>query len=164
MGTPGCSWGAGGGTAAGCARWEPSAAPCAGLDTVRSSVGTTPGRGRKKPTKYVNLHDSYDSGGRGNAPLRSEVPLEVPARLLPTQLRRPAARRPGPRNVSRRPQGQGRSSGRPPAHYNGGSMSPLPHRPIPRRSRLTTALAISLGLHLLLLPWIAKDAVFHIPA
>jgi len=43
-------------------------------------------------------------------------------------------------------------------------MSPLPHKPVPRRSRLTTALAISLGLHLLLLPWIAKDAVFHIPA
>ena len=42
-------------------------------------------------------------------------------------------------------------------------MSPLPHRPVRRRSRLTIALAISLGLHLLLLPWIAKDAVFHIP-
>src|SRR6266404_5009859 len=43
-------------------------------------------------------------------------------------------------------------------------MSPLPHRPVRRRSRLTIALAISLGLHLLLLPWIAKDAVFHVPA
>src|SRR4030081_1017877 len=43
-------------------------------------------------------------------------------------------------------------------------MSPLPHRPVPRRSRLTIALAISLGLHLLLLPWIAKDAIFHVPA
>ncbi|HYZ88623.1 MAG TPA: energy transducer TonB [Myxococcales bacterium] len=42
-------------------------------------------------------------------------------------------------------------------------MSPLPHRPVRRRSRLTIALAVSLGLHLLLLPWIAKDAVFHIP-
>jgi len=42
-------------------------------------------------------------------------------------------------------------------------MSPLPHRPVRRRSRLTIALAISLGLHLLLLPWIAKDAVFHVP-
>ena len=42
-------------------------------------------------------------------------------------------------------------------------MSPLPHRPVRRRSRLTIALAISLGLHLLLLPWIAKDAVFHMP-
>ncbi len=43
-------------------------------------------------------------------------------------------------------------------------MSPLPHRPVRRRSRLTIALAVSLGLHLLLLPWIAKDAVFHLPA
>ena len=43
-------------------------------------------------------------------------------------------------------------------------MSPLPQRPVRRRSRLTVALAVSLGLHLLLLPWIAKDAVFHIPA
>ena len=43
-------------------------------------------------------------------------------------------------------------------------MSPLPHKPVRRRSRLTIALAISLGLHLLLLPWIAKDAVFHLPA
>jgi len=42
-------------------------------------------------------------------------------------------------------------------------MSPLPHRPVRRRSRLTIALAVSLGLHLLLLPWIAKDAVFHVP-
>ena len=43
-------------------------------------------------------------------------------------------------------------------------MSPLPQRPVRRRSRLTIALAVSLALHLLLLPWIAKDAVFHIPA
>ncbi|HYR19525.1 MAG TPA: hypothetical protein VEQ15_08535, partial [Myxococcales bacterium] len=43
-------------------------------------------------------------------------------------------------------------------------MSPLPHRPVRRRSRLTIALAVSLGLHLLLLPWIAKDAIFHVPA
>ncbi|MFL5311700.1 MAG: energy transducer TonB [Myxococcales bacterium] len=43
-------------------------------------------------------------------------------------------------------------------------MSPLPHRPVRRRSRLTIALAVSLGLHLLLLPWIARDAVFHVPA
>jgi TonB family protein len=42
-------------------------------------------------------------------------------------------------------------------------MSPLPHRPVRRRSRLTIALAVSLGLHLLLLPWIAKDAIFHVP-
>ena len=42
-------------------------------------------------------------------------------------------------------------------------MSPLPHRPVRRRSRLTIALAVSLGLHLLLLPWLAKDAVFHVP-
>jgi TonB family protein len=42
-------------------------------------------------------------------------------------------------------------------------MSPLPHKPVRRRSRLTLALAISLAVHLLLLPWIAKDAVFHIP-
>jgi hypothetical protein len=34
-------------------------------------------------------------------------------------------------------------------------MSPLPHKPVRRRSRLTIALAVSLGLHLLLLPWIA---------
>jgi TonB family protein len=42
-------------------------------------------------------------------------------------------------------------------------MSPLPHKPVRRRSRLAIALAISLGLHLLLLPWIAKDVVFHVP-
>jgi TonB family protein len=42
-------------------------------------------------------------------------------------------------------------------------MSPLPHKPVRRRSRLTIALAVSLGLHLLLLPFVAKDAVFHLP-
>src|SRR5205085_9794034 len=40
----------------------------------------------------------------------------------------------------------------------------LPHKPAKRRSRLLAALLASLGLHLLLLPWIAKDAVFHVPA
>jgi TonB family protein len=39
----------------------------------------------------------------------------------------------------------------------------LPHKPAKRRSRLLAALLVSLGLHLLLLPSIAKDAVFHVP-
>jgi TonB family protein len=42
-------------------------------------------------------------------------------------------------------------------------MSPLPQKPVRRRSRLAVALAISLGVHLLLLPFIAQDAVFHVP-
>lgn len=42
-------------------------------------------------------------------------------------------------------------------------MSPLPQRPVRRRSRLILALAISVAIHLLLLPWIAKDAIFHVP-
>jgi TonB family protein len=42
-------------------------------------------------------------------------------------------------------------------------MSPLPHRPVRRRSRLAVALVVSLGIHLLLLPFIAQDAVFHVP-
>ena len=40
----------------------------------------------------------------------------------------------------------------------------LPQKPVKRRSRLLAALLASLALHLLLLPWIAKDAVFHVPA
>ena len=39
----------------------------------------------------------------------------------------------------------------------------LPQKPAKRRSRLLAALLASLGVHLLLLPWIAKDAVFHVP-
>jgi TonB family protein len=42
-------------------------------------------------------------------------------------------------------------------------MSPLPQRPVRRRSRITLALAISVAIHLLLLPFVAKDAVFHVP-
>jgi len=38
----------------------------------------------------------------------------------------------------------------------------LPQKPSKRRSRLLAALLASLGLHLLLLPLIAKDAVFHV--
>src|SRR5256885_13139055 len=38
----------------------------------------------------------------------------------------------------------------------------LPHKPAKRRSRLLAVSLGSLGLHLLLLPWIAKDAVFHV--
>lgn len=41
---------------------------------------------------------------------------------------------------------------------------PLPQKPARRARRLTTALVVSLGAHLLLLPWIAKDALFHMPA
>jgi TonB family protein len=40
----------------------------------------------------------------------------------------------------------------------------LPQKPVKRRRRLLAALLVSLGVHLLLLPWIAKDAVFHVPA
>lgn len=40
---------------------------------------------------------------------------------------------------------------------------PLPQKPIRRGRRLTTALVVSLAAHLLLLPWIAKDAIFHLP-
>jgi len=39
----------------------------------------------------------------------------------------------------------------------------LPQKPVTRRRRLLAALLVSLGVHLLLLPWIAKDAVFHVP-
>jgi len=39
----------------------------------------------------------------------------------------------------------------------------LPQKPVKRHSRLFAALLVSLGAHLLLLPWIAKDAVFHVP-
>src|SRR3989440_5656349 len=56
-----------------------------------------------------------------------------------------------------------RTTARPPRGYNGLRMSPLPHRPVRRRSRLAVALVVSLGLHLLLLPFIAQDAVFHVP-
>ena len=41
---------------------------------------------------------------------------------------------------------------------------PLPQKPARRARRLTTALVVSLGAHLLLLPWLAKDALFHMPA
>src|SRR5262249_35081638 len=76
---------------------------------------------------------------------------------------RPAGRRAkGLRNVQG-PTARGQSFKRPSEDYNGARMSPLPQKPVRRRSRLTIALAISLGLHLLLLPWIAKDAVFHLP-
>ena len=40
----------------------------------------------------------------------------------------------------------------------------LPQKPVKRHSRLLLALLLSLGAHLLVLPWIAKDAIFHIPA
>jgi len=39
----------------------------------------------------------------------------------------------------------------------------LPHKPAKRRSRLLAALVASLAVHLLLLPWIAKDAIFQAP-
>jgi TonB family protein len=39
----------------------------------------------------------------------------------------------------------------------------LPHKPVKSRNRLTVALLVSVGVHLLLLPFIAKDAVFHVP-
>src|SRR5207248_7111489 len=79
------------------------------------------------------------------------------------QRARPLART-GRRMSARRHPAKRRPSGAAAGGYNGGPMSPLPQRPVRRRSRLTVALAVSLGLHLLLLPWIAKDAVFHIPA
>jgi TonB family protein len=41
---------------------------------------------------------------------------------------------------------------------------PLPHKPVKKHNRLFAALLVSLGIHLLLLPFIAKDAVFHLPA
>jgi len=39
---------------------------------------------------------------------------------------------------------------------------PLPHKPERRKSRLTTALGISLAIHLVLLPIIAKDSLFNL--
>jgi TonB family protein len=40
---------------------------------------------------------------------------------------------------------------------------PLPQKPVRRGRRLAIALAISVGLHLLMLPFVARDAVFHMP-
>src|SRR5436305_11640337 len=40
----------------------------------------------------------------------------------------------------------------------------LPHKPVKKHNRLVAALLVSLGIHILLLPFIAKDAVFHVPA
>ena len=40
---------------------------------------------------------------------------------------------------------------------------PLPQKPTRRGRRLTTALVVSVAVHLLLLPWIAKDAIFRLP-
>jgi TonB family protein len=39
----------------------------------------------------------------------------------------------------------------------------LPHKPVKKHSRLVAALVVSLAVHLVLLPFIAKDAVFHVP-
>jgi TonB family protein len=41
---------------------------------------------------------------------------------------------------------------------------PLPQKPVERRRRILTALAIGVGAHVLLLPVIAKDAIFKMPA
>jgi TonB family protein len=41
---------------------------------------------------------------------------------------------------------------------------PLPQKPVERRRRILTALAIGLGAHVVLLPVIAKDALFKLPA
>jgi TonB family protein len=54
------------------------------------------------------------------------------------------------------------SRARPRKGYNPARM-PLPQKPIRRGRRLTIALAVSVAAHLLLLPWIAKDAIFHLP-
>ncbi|MGZ6143166.1 MAG: energy transducer TonB family protein [Myxococcales bacterium] len=40
---------------------------------------------------------------------------------------------------------------------------PLPQKPVRRGSRLSTAIAISLIAHALLLPFVARDANFHLP-
>ena len=40
---------------------------------------------------------------------------------------------------------------------------PLPQKPERRRSRLTVALGVSVAIHLVLLPIIAKDAIFNLP-
>src|SRR3954463_6641812 len=40
----------------------------------------------------------------------------------------------------------------------------LPHKPVKKHNRLFAALLVSLGIHVLLLPFIAKDAVFHVRA
>ena len=57
------------------------------------------------------------------------------------------------------PKPKGHSPSRRSPHYNARQMS-LPQKPVRRGSRLGSAIAISVVAHLVLLPFVAKDAIF----
>src|SRR5712692_8780570 len=148
-----------------CARWARWAARCAASPTATSSAGTTPAPDLRKSTNINDLHQRLRGGSEPEGAGAPRVVENVPAAPASKSPRaRPAGRGAAGARPARRHPARGRSFLRPSEGYNGGRMSPLPHRPVRRRSRLTIALAVSLGVHLLLLPWIAKDAVFHVPA
>src|SRR3954454_19500475 len=136
--------------AAACARRGQSAAQSAGRPIARSSPGTIPAL---RPSGFTSVCAVFGSGAAPKHPTSpdADAPCAVQVQPEPST---PAPKRPSLPVVL--------SHSRGPRDYNRPGM-PLPQQPVRRRSRLTTAVAVSVVAHVLLLLGVAKDAMFHPP-